>query len=263
VDLGLDWSLTAGYESPRQQARVLSEGWARREMYCLACESPRLEPTVGNTRARDFSCPNPECREPYELKVAQRPFRSSVVDGAFDSMLETVRGGRAPNLLLLHYDLVARRVVELDAIHRTLLTPSCVVRRRAPLPPGTHRAGWLGCSLRLGELASDARVPIVRQGMGRSVATVRAEWARFQFLVNLEPAERGWLGDVLACVDRLRPGGPFSLQDLYAFKEELGFRHPGNRNIEPKIRQQLQVLVRAGRLERLSPGRYSRRLAPG
>ncbi len=51
---------------------------------------------------------------------------------------------------------------------------------------------------------------------------------------NLE--SRGWLVDVLNCVNRIDEA-EFSLSDVYDFRDELSSFHPDNRNVEAKIRQ--------------------------
>jgi type II restriction enzyme len=48
----------------------------------------------------------------------------------------------------------------------------------------------------------------------------------------------------------------FSLDDAYAFEDRLQRLYPGNRNVRPKIRQQLQVLRDRGWLEFTGRGRY-------
>ena len=48
----------------------------------------------------------------------------------------------------------------------------------------------------------------------------------------------------------------FSLSDVYAYEDQLGSLHPKNRNIQPKIRQQLQVLRDMGLVEFLGDGSY-------
>lgn len=67
---------------------------------------------------------------------------------------------------------------------------------------------------------------------------------------------RGWLLDVLRCVERLPE--QFTLQDIYRFEGELAERHPENHNIRPKIRQQLQALRDRGILRFREPGHYQR-----
>jgi type II restriction enzyme len=46
----------------------------------------------------------------------------------------------------------------------------------------------------------------------------------------------------------------FTNEDIYAFERELQALHPGNQNIRPKIRQQLQVLRDLGLLIHLRNG---------
>ena len=56
---------------------------------------------------------------------------------------------------------------------------------------------------------------------------------------------RGWMVDVLNCVEQM-PYEKFTLQDLYAFSDYLSKLHPENKNVQAKIRQQLQFLRDAG-----------------
>lgn len=65
---------------------------------------------------------------------------------------------------------------------------------------------------------------------------------------------RGWLIDVLNCVERLDT--TFTLKQMYQFVEELKIKHPTNNNLEAKIRQQLQFLRDKGFIEFLSRGYY-------
>lgn len=72
---------------------------------------------------------------------------------------------------------------------------------------------------------------------------------------------RGWLSDVLACVEALdvAAGETFTLEEMYGFEEELSRRWPENRHIRAKIRQQLQVLRDEGVLEFVGGGEYQLR----
>jgi len=69
------------------------------------------------------------------------------------------------------------------------------------------------------------------------------------------------MADVLACVREIRKP-EFALTDAYAFEKRLGALHRHNRNVRPKIRQQLQVLRDRGVLEFLGRGRYRVLLPP-
>jgi len=63
----------------------------------------------------------------------------------------------------------------------------------------------------------------------------------------------GWKKDVFECLLKLK-NYVFSLEEVYAFEDELTQRHPKNQNIKAKIRQQLQYLRDIGLLEFIKPG---------
>jgi type II restriction enzyme len=75
-------------------------------------------------------------------------------------------------------------------------------------------------------------------------------------MIRARPESKGWLRDVLTCVQML-PTGPFTLDDMYRFEPELKVLHTANQNVRPKIRQQLQVMVSRGILRRERPGVYA------
>jgi type II restriction enzyme len=59
---------------------------------------------------------------------------------------------------------------------------------------------------------------------------------------------RGWLLAVMRAVEAV--GRPeFTLDDVYAHEAALSALYPDNRNVRPKIRQQLQMLRDRGWLE--------------
>ncbi len=59
---------------------------------------------------------------------------------------------------------------------------------------------------------------------------------------------KGWILDIMNCVESLNKK-KFNLKDIYNFEEDLKIIHPENKNIKPKIRQQLQFLRDKGYLE--------------
>ena len=65
----------------------------------------------------------------------------------------------------------------------------------------------------------------------------------------------GWLLDVLSCVERIG-AEEIALEQVYAYEADLSAMYPGNANVRPKIRQQLQVLRDMGLLTFLGRGRY-------
>jgi type II restriction enzyme len=254
VDLALDFRLGDGYRSRSQIARVVTQGWIGRELECLNCTAPRLEPTAQNTKARDFVCE--KCDEPYELKSTAGRFGRWVNDGQYETLLDTIAHSRTPNLLLLECDLAAGQVRTLSAVHRRVLSQLAVVPRK-PLGPMARRAGWRGCNIDLNLVPMSGRISIVSNSTQAPWSVVRADWSRLGFLIDLQPQEQGWIQDVLACVQQL-PDDTFELKDVYEYDGQLGKLHPENRHVRPKIRQQLQQLVAKGLLTRTERGKYLR-----
>jgi len=75
---------------------------------------------------------------------------------------------------------------------------------------------------------------------------------------NLEIADiksRGWLMDILNCINRISTP-VFTLNEVYKFEKELQFKYPHNNHIRAKIRQQLQFLRDKGVIEFLGNGKY-------
>jgi type II restriction enzyme len=66
---------------------------------------------------------------------------------------------------------------------------------------------------------------------------------------------RGWLLDVMKCIETLGKND-FTLEDVYRFERHLSELYPGNQNVKPKIRQQLQYLRDRGFIDFVSRGHY-------
>lgn len=254
MELGLDLSLAAGYKSGSQIARIVSEDWVSRELPCISCGAGSLGHAAANSPALDFECP--DCSAGFELKSKRTAFGSRLVNGEYGTLVSRLSSDSAPNFLLMRYDLSLARVEDLSAIHSGLLTP-LAINPRPPLPPTARRAGWVGSVIDLSRLPDGALVPIVRGGIPRSFEAVRRDWRSYRDITALTPSLRGWVSDVLSCV-QLLPTAVFSLGDVYRFEQDLRRSHPANQHVRPKIRQQLQVLVSMGYLRRLSPGLYRR-----
>jgi type II restriction enzyme len=252
VDLQLDARLSFGYRSPSQLARVLTQDWVRREAYCLSCGESGLDRVPENTRALDFRCS--ECREPYELKASRRPFLSRILDGEYGTFVRALASHENPNLLLLNYDYPRLAVTDFQAIPRHTLSRLSVIPRR-PLGQNARRAGWQGCNIDLKGLPQSALVRIVVDGAAREQSNVLNDWHRFEFIAKGSRSSRDWLPDVLNVLRRLE-SEEFKLSEVYEFASELRILHPRNSHVEPKIRQQLQLMITQGLIERVRPGHY-------
>lgn len=237
MNLQCPTQIDADYKSASQAARALTEGWCTRELYCPACESDQLLPSRPNSPALDFSCPS--CRQFFELKSSKGWMRKKIVDAGYSAMIRAIREDRTPNLFVLQYSK-DWFVTNLLLIPRMFFTENAIEKRPA-LSPRARRAGWVGCNILLDQIPSDGKIMVVSAGAAVQVSHVREEFARVRGLAQLQPSKRGWTVEVLNLIRRLHKP-EFSLAELYERESELRELHPGNKNIRPKIRQQLQIL---------------------
>jgi type II restriction enzyme len=244
--------LGRAYKAGSQIARVLSEDWCGRELYCAACNSDRLSSSRANTPAVDFVCPR--CDQPFQLKSVRTWNQKKIVDAGYESMVRAIRSDRVPNLLILQYSTEW-------LVNNLLLVPSVffsetVIEKRAPLSSKARRAGWVGCNILLDRIPQDGKIAMVSNGSTVEEETVREEFLRIRKLAEVPPTLRGWTLDVLSTVRKLGRDH-FSLQELYQLESDLQRLHPRNQNVRPKMRQQLQVLRDLGLVEFTSLGNYA------
>ncbi len=101
MNLQCEPELAAAYKSRSQIARVLTEDWCARELYCAACPSNALSRAEANAATVDFFCP--KCAQPYQLKSRLNTYTSKITDAAYEPMIRAIREDRTPNLLFLQY----------------------------------------------------------------------------------------------------------------------------------------------------------------
>ena len=115
-----------------------------------------------------------------------------------------------------------------------------VISSSPPSPTGQRIRGEVA------RLKSPLSGSLPAQSRGESVVIippdeVREKFKRVKPLKEIGVKERGWTLDVLNAIRRLGKT-EFSTADAYTFTRELEERHPDNRHVRDKIRQQLQVL---------------------
>jgi hypothetical protein len=244
----------ANYVSGSQKARVWTERWASEWLYCVNCGNPEILQFPANLPVADFYCPR--CNDQYELKSQKKPFGAKLANGAYSTKMERLQSASNPNLLLLSYDASAASVRDICIIPKHFFVPE-VVEQRKPLAPTARRAGWVGSNILLSRIPQSGRIHIVQNGIVIAKENVLEQWKLTLFL-RAQPADtRGWLIEVMKCVDTFGDR-EFEIDEIYAFEPVLAQIYPGNNNIRPKIRQQLQVLRDSGYLEFVAKGRYRR-----
>ncbi len=205
-----------------------------------------------NSPVADFFCG--QCSEEYELKSQKSNFGTKVLDGAYSAKCERLAADNNPNLLLLNYDLKRLSVTNLLVVPRHFFVRA-IIEKRKPLASTARRAGWIGSHILLNEIPQSGKIYIVRGGQVEPKESVLAKWQQTLFLRGETQEGRGWLIEVMKCIESLGKR-EFQIDDVYAFEHHLRGIYPGNQNVKPKIRQQLQFLRDRGYLDFMSRGYY-------
>ena len=254
MDLRFNTSLAEGYKSPSQIARVLTENWLERNMYCPICGELSIRRAEPNAPVKDYECEH--CKSQYELKSKKSDsdsFQATVADGVYQTLIGRITSLDNPSFFFMHYD---RYVVNnLVIVPKCFFTPSVIEKRKA-LANTCRRAGWEGCNILMREIPATAKIPIIRNGIALPVQEVVSHYHRVFNLQTKSVESRGWLIDTLHLVERLDE--TFTLNQMYAFAEELKQKHPYNNHIPDKIRQQLQFLRDKGIIEFKGRGIYKK-----
>ena len=240
------------YRSPSQITRVMTESWALSNLYCPVCDSSRIEQTRTNTAVVDFLCP--KCSSIFQLKAKRNSLGRKIVDAAYDAMIRAILNDTFPHLFILSYMFPISKVNNLVLVPNFCL-PISAIEARKPLSKAARRAGWEGCNILLDLIPPDGRIDIVSSEKVIPKSTVRRKFHSAKPLKDLSTKKRGWTLDVLTLVRSLRKS-TFTLREAYSFEKTLSRMHPENRNIRPKIRQQLQILRDLGYLAFLGNGIY-------
>lgn len=243
--------LARNYKSNSQKIRIMSENWVSHNIYCPVCGNPHISNLDNNMPVADFSCIS--CKEVFELKSKCGNIGNKIADGAYSTMIERITSSNNPNLFVMQYS-ADLQVVNLILVPKFLFIPS-IIEKRKPLAPTAKRAGWIGCNILYSDIPKQGRITIINSQKLSDRKTVVEEYSKIKKLQTDNIEKRGWLLDVLFCVNAI-DCIEFSLQDMYKFVELLKKRHPCNNNVEAKIRQQLQILRDKGFIEFLERGRY-------
>ena len=251
MNLNFNLSLAEGYKSRSQVARVLTEGWVKENSYCPRCQRSSILEFENNRAVADFQCPG--CNEEFELKSKGGRLGSTIVDGAYSTMMERIQALNNPNFFFLTYT-PEWTVSNFLIIPKQFFTPEIIIRRN-PLPATARRAGWVGCNIDLSQIADYGKVFLVKDSEIVKPYQVADNFKRTLFIREKSTESRGWLLDVMACVAKI-PEQTFTLNQVYAFEEELKLKHPHNNFVKDKIRQQLQVMRDNSLLEFVARGQY-------
>ena len=251
MNLQLDESVATGYKSLAQKIRVMSEFWTKENLFCPCCGNLHVDKLPNNSPVADMQCGS--CGEIFELKSKKNHIGTKIVDGAYGTMIERITSNSNPQLFLMQYS-PKFFVTDLILVPKFFFTPG-IIEKRKPLSVNARRAGWVGCNILYQKIPAQGKIEIVRDGVEIPTADVLESYAHTKKLQTKNIQLRGWLLDVLNCVNKI-DGKIFTLQDVYKYADFLQSRHGDNNNVKAKIRQQLQFLRDKGFIEFVGRGVY-------
>ncbi len=252
MNLSFSKDVVNKYHSKSQIARVLTENWVKQNMFCPICGFYKINHLKNNLPVADFCCPH--CGAQYELKSKRGKLGEKVVDGAYQTMVERITSFDNPNFFFMSYSMNNFCVTDFILIPKHFFIPE-IIERRNPLSATAKRAGWIGCNILLNKIPEQGRISVIHGGCVELKELVVEKMKRAQRLSVDNITARGWLSDILNCVNSI-PYDQFELSDIYRFETFLNEKHQNNHNIRAKIRQQLQILRDKGFIKFVGKGKY-------
>ncbi len=253
MNLSFNTKLADNYISQSQKIRVLTEDWVDNQIFCPNCGYLDIDKYENNKPVADFFCSN--CKEDYELKSKKETIGNKLVDGAYKTMIERLQSNNAPNFFMLNYDLKSFTVLNFFVIPKHFFVLDIIEKRKA-LSQTARRAGWIGCNILLQSIPQTGKIFFVKNRQIEPKEKILIEWQKTLFLREEKKiGVKGWLLDIMNCIEKLR-NKEFTLSEMYAFENLLSKKHPENKHIKDKIRQQLQILRDKNYLEFINIGEY-------
>ena len=102
MNLRFDTSLAQGYKSASQIARILTEDWLARNMYCPICGEISIKKAEPNAPVKDYICDN--CKAQYELKSKKEhsdKYVTKVNDGVYRTMIDRITSLNNPSFFFM------------------------------------------------------------------------------------------------------------------------------------------------------------------
>ncbi len=248
----LNPELANNYKSNSQKIRIMSENWVLNQIFCANCAKKLFE-FENNRPVADFYCA--DCKEEYELKSKSGLLGKKVSAGAYSSMIERINSPNNPHFFFMNYAKIDFQILNFMVVPNYFVI-SNIIEKREPLSESARRAGWVGCNILLSEIPQSGKIFYIKDKQVIPKQQVLDTWQKTLFLRKSQKAEaKGWILSIMNCIDAMNKR-EFSLSDIYKFEKILSKKHPNNKHIKDKIRQQLQILRDNGYLEFIGRGKY-------
>lgn len=248
----LDKKLALDYKNNSQKIRVMSESWAKENIFCPNC-GLNISNYENNKPVADFYCKN--CLEDFELKSKKGKIGKKIPAGAYSKITERLESLEKPNFFFMGYLLEDYFISDFFVVPKYFFIPEIIEKRKA-LSENAKRAGWIGSNILFSKIPNSGKIYYIENGKEFSKKEVLEKWQKTAFVKEIKKDElKGWIFDILNCVESLSKK-EFELKEIYQFEKDLKILHPENKNIKAKIRQQLQFLRNKNYLKFLEKGKY-------
>lgn len=252
MNLSFEQSLSKNYTNNSQKIRAMSEPWTVQNIFCPNC-GHELSELENNKKVSDFLCKN--CLENFEQKASKNKFKNKVLASEYYSLIQRLEATDKPHFFFLHYLDVIFSVNDFFVVPKYFFV-SEIIEKRKPLSNNAKRAGWTWANILFSQIPSSWKIYYVEDGKIISKEKILQKWEKTKFLKEIKRDNlKWWILDIMNCIDSLNKTD-FKLKEIYAFEKDLEILHPENKNIKPKIRQQLQFLRDKWYLEFIKKWRY-------
>lgn len=248
--LNLNTTLATQYKSQSQAIKAMTEDWVKNEIFCPNCGNV-ISKYPNNKPVGDFYCSN--CVEDYELKSKRKSIGKKIADGSYKTMLERLKSLTNPNFFFLNYNLQNFKVTNFVVIPKHFFVPEIIIPRKKGIP---NRPNYIMCNIDLTGIPESGKIFYIKNQKKQEKENILKNWRKTLFLrESKDNSLKGWILDVMSCIDKLDKK-EFSLDEIYKFENVLSQKHPENKHIKDKIRQQLQFLRDKGYIKFVSRGIY-------
>ena len=200
MNLHFDETLAVNYKSSSQKIRVMSEFWLVENLFCPCCGNLNIEKIKNNSPVADIFCRN--CGEIFELKSKKNSIGSKIVDGAYHTIIERINSNSNPQLFVMNYS-EKLSVTDLIFVPKFFFTLD-IIEKRKPLSENARRAGWTGCNILYEKIPEQGKIDIIRDGKEIEIEKILSSYSQTKKLQTENINLRGWLLDVLNCVNKIK-----------------------------------------------------------
>lgn len=134
------------------------------------------------------------------MKSKNGVLSKKIVDGAYHTMINRIEANNNPNFFFLTYDKSKWSVRDFFIIPKHYFVAD-LIEMRKPLSENARRAGWIGCNILLDRIPSSGKIFLIQNSEIIKRDLIIEKWKKTEFLKSVNQKSRGWLIDILNCVD--------------------------------------------------------------